>query len=1127
MRYLFGDCVFDTERHTLERQAQSIPLQPREFKMLAYLLAQCHRVVSRQELFEQVWAGQYVSKAALEGCITLVRRAIGDSGRAQRLLKTQHGVGYRFVAAVTEEDVVELEPQTTTLAAQTSSSASAALPAGPVRRQITILSCSLAASPHLPSQREPDELHATIRAFHVQCTDIVQQFGGSIAQRSSDGCVAYFGYPTAHDDDARRAVLAGLALLATVHEDGTPLKIGIHTGLVVVEPLDDVGSASPLVVGDATAVAAALRDLAAPHTVLISASTAGLVEGYVTWQAVPPYTPPAQRDPIPVYRVTGESGARLRLDTMPAHRLTPFVGREAEQALLAARWSQACDGRGQAVLLSGEAGIGKSRLVRMLAEHLSETGSTVLEGRGSPYYTQTAFYPIGDMLHQTFRLGDLPRATDPLRQCEAVLQQCGLDAQAHLPFVAPLVNLPLPPERDVTAQLTPQRRRQRTFASLCALFIAMADQQPLLFVLEDLHWMDPTTLEWLDLLLDQTPSSAILLLLTCRPEFNPPWALRSYLTQVTLDRLSVQQSSRMVASIIRHAALPEPVVQQIVEHSDGVPLFIEELTRSVLDTGSTARVPTTLQDALMARLDQVGAARRTAQLGAIIGRQFDDALIRAVSPLDEMSLQQDLHCLVGNELLYQRGVGSDATYRFKHALIQDAAYQSLLKGTRQQFHQQVARAVETHFPEIAEQQPELLAHHYTEAGISEQAISYWQKAGEKAILRSANLEAIIYLRKGMELFATLPDKANRTEGKLALRLVLGEALKSAKGFAAPEVEHEYNRAYALCQCMGNTTRLFEVLRGLRQFYLMRGPLQTACEVGEHYLKLARQHQNTAAVHTGHFLLGNPLFCRGDLITALTHLQQNNGPVSSAWRALLLWHLGYPDQARQTIREALSQKFSNARSQAIALMCASTLHQLRREWDVAQQQAAAVMTLGTEHDLALLLSQGTLLHGRAVAANGNADEGIRQIERGIAAYLATGARAWQPMYLCILAGAYEQVGQAAQGLRQATEALAIVAATEERWWEPELHRLQGALLLQLSPDNHIEAEACFQRALDVARSQQAKSWELRAAISLARLWQQDKRQDAYDLLAPVYNWFSEGFDTADLQDAKALLQEFER
>ena len=463
MRYLFGDCVFDTDCHTLERQGQSIRLQPREFKMLAYLLDQRHRVVSRQELFEQIWPGQYVGKAALEGCIKQVRQAIGDSGRTQRFLKTQHGVGYRFMAPVTVETGVATEPQGADLVSQgsPSDSESVPLPAGPERRQLTMLSCTLADPSHCGRQLDPDDLYAVMRAFHILCTDTVQQFGGSIAQRSDHACLAYFGYPSAHDDDARRAVLAGLTLIKAVPEDGSPVKIGIHTGVVVVEPFDHGTSAGILTVGDVATVAAALRDLAAPQTVLMSATTADLVQGYVTWQALPPYTPPGHHNAIPVYRVTGESGARFRLDLVAAQNLTPFVGRETEQALLDARWAQACAGRGQTVILCGEAGIGKSRLVRRLAEQLSDTQCLVLEGRGSPYYAQTAFYPISDVLRLIFGLRDLSPDPDPMRQCEEVLQQYGLDARVHLPFVAPLINLRIASECDAASQLTPQRQRQR------------------------------------------------------------------------------------------------------------------------------------------------------------------------------------------------------------------------------------------------------------------------------------------------------------------------------------------------------------------------------------------------------------------------------------------------------------------------------------------------------------------------------------------------------------------------------------------------------------------------------------------------------------------------------------------
>jgi DNA-binding winged helix-turn-helix (wHTH) protein len=548
MRYLFDDSVFDTAQHTLERQGQPVQIPPRVFAMLAYLLEHRQRVVPRQELFEQVWQGAYVSKAALDGCIKQVRQAIGDSGRAQRLLKTQHGVGYQWVASVRVQDESAADAAAADLVS-TEFAAPLAIssPSVPERRQLTVLSCALADAAYLFNRLDPEELHAVLRAFHNLCVDTVMPYGGWIAQRVDDGCLIYFGYPQAHDDDARRAVLSALHLievmrtglpeLAAWMEGVSGVKIGIHTGEVVVEVVDDGVSPDALVVGSTATLASALRDLAMPQTVVISADSARLVEGYVTWQALPPVTLPAQSDPMPLYQVTGASGAQMRLDLMPAHRLTPFVGREAELALLGARWEQAREGRGQAVVVSGEAGIGKSRLARRLAEQLMPSGCTVLEGRGSPYHQQSAFYPLTEVLRRLLRLDDALADDDLVGQCEVSLQQYGLEVHQHLPFVASLLNATLPSGGDTMSSLSPQRRRQRTLASLTALVLAVADGQPLLLILEDLHWIDPSTLEWLDLLLDQIPTTSILLLLTCRPEFAPPWPLHSYLTQVTLDRL--------------------------------------------------------------------------------------------------------------------------------------------------------------------------------------------------------------------------------------------------------------------------------------------------------------------------------------------------------------------------------------------------------------------------------------------------------------------------------------------------------------------------------------------------------------------------------------------------------------
>jgi predicted ATPase len=606
--------------------------------------------------------------------------------------------------------------------------------------------------------------------------------------------------------------------------------------------------------------------------------------------------------------------------------------------------------------------------------------------------------------------------------------------------------------------------------------------------------------------------------------------------------------------------LPPEVLQQIIAKTDGVPLFVEEMTKAILESGalkavdnhyeltgslSTFAIPATLQDSLMARLDRLMTGKVIAQLGATIGRQFSYAHLQAVAQLNERTLHEELHRLVEAELLYQRGVPPQATYTFKHALIQDTAYESLLKSTRQHYHQRIAQVLEAQFPETVEAQPELLAHHYTEAGLAEKAVHYWYHAGQSAIQRSAHAEATAHLTRGLEVLASLPDTAERLQYELALQTTLGPVLMATKGYAAPEVEHTYSRARQLCAQLGETPQLFQVLLGLRFFYQVRGALQSARELGEQLLHLAQQMHSRPYLVQAHAQLGHTLCFRGEFVAAREHVEQamslydahqhrahallsglDPGVISRCADAWALWPLGYPDQALARAHAALALASALAHPQSVdqALGAVAQIHQYRREADATREQTESAIAVASERGFHQRIARGTVLRGWALAMQGKRTEGMAQLCQGLAAYRATGAEAASTYYLALLAEVHAQRGQTAAGLSVVGEALALVNRNGERWWEAELLRLKGALLLQQTTPDTRQAEACFQQALDIARRQQAKSWELRAATSLGRLWQQQgKHAEAYELLAPIYGWFTEGFDTADLQEAKTLLE----
>jgi predicted ATPase len=603
--------------------------------------------------------------------------------------------------------------------------------------------------------------------------------------------------------------------------------------------------------------------------------------------------------------------------------------------------------------------------------------------------------------------------------------------------------------------------------------------------------------------------------------------------------------------------LPAEVVQQVVAKTDGIPLFVEELVKMILESGLVREeadrytltrplpplaIPSTLHDSLMARLDRLSAARDLAQLGAVLGREFAYEVLQALSPLDETTLQQGLAQLVDAELVYQRGLLPRSRYVFKHALIQEAAYQSLLKSTRQRYHQRTAQILEAQFSETVETQPELVAHHYTEAGLAEQAISYWQRAGQRANERSAHVEAIGHLTKGLEVLQALPDTTERAQQELDLQIALGRALIATKGQAAPEVGQVFNQARALCSQVGGTQQLFRVLSGLHHFHIVRAELQTARELSDELLTLAQHIQDPTYLLGAHWTLGAALFCLGEFVLAREHWAQsitlyepqqhhahtvlfgwNLGIFGRVWAPHALWALGYPDQALAMSLEALTlaQELSHPFTLAMTLAYTAMLHQFRREPRAVHEQATAAIALCTEQGFAYYLAWGTTLQGWA---QGQDAEGLRLMRHGLAALQATGAALRLPYYLALLAEVCGQTGQAAEGLTLLAEALAQTHKAGESWTEAELHRLKGELLLSLSADNHVEAEACLHQALAIARRQQAKALELRAATSLGRLWQpQGKRVEARQLLSEIYGWFTEGFDTPDLQDAKALLE----
>jgi class 3 adenylate cyclase/predicted ATPase len=1049
-----------------------------------------------------------------------------------------------------------------------------ASPVGPAtpdaeRRQLTVMFCDLVDSTRLSSQLDPEEYRDVVRAYQATCTEVIRRYDGHIAQLLGDGLLIYFGYPQAHEDDAHRAVRTALGILAAMenlhtrlpHAKGIPLavRLGIHTGLVVVGAMGDQGRHEHLALGETPNIAARIEGLAQPNTVAISDATYRLVQGYFECQDLGAHALRGVTESMRLYHVLGESGATSRLDVAQPQGLTPLVGRESEVTLLLERWEQAKAGHGQVVLLSGEAGIGKSRLVQMLKDHVANEPHIRWECRSAEYYQNTALFPLTDLFQLLLRFQAEDTPDEKLGKLEHVLSQYRPPLEESVPLFAPLLALSLPEHHYPPLNLSPQRQRQKTLETIVAILLEQAEQQPVLLIVEDLYWTDPTTLELLNLVLDQIPTAAVLVLLTCRPYFQPAWRHRSYLTEITVNRLSHTHVAQIVDRMTDGKAFPTEVLQQIIAKTDGVPLFVEELTKAIVESGqlkavdghyeligsfSTFAIPATLQDSLMAQLDRLVTAKGVAQMGATIGRQFAYDLLQAVSQLDASTLQRELGRLVEAEIVYQRGLPPQSTYMFKHALIQDAAYHSLLKSTRQHYHQRIAQVLEEQFPEISATQPELVAHHYTEAGLSAQAIGYWQRAGQQASDRSAYLEAVSHFTTGIELLTALPETPAHTQQALTLYIALGAALQITKGQGAPEVEHAYTQARALCQQVGETPEMVPILLGLWRFYNQRAHFHTARELGDTLLRLGQQADAPTLAVIAHYTLGVTLFCLGTLPASRQHSEagialytpdQRRAPVFRMGQDLdvgcrvhaarTLWVLGYPAQALARVRDgtALAHTLSHSYSLAFARCLAAWVSQCRRDVPAVYEHAEAAVALATERGFPQWVAYGTILRGWALVMQGQGEEGITQVRQGIAADRATGAALYVPHACTVLAEVSDHLGHAEDGLQALAEAHTLVEQHEERFWEAEIARLRGVLLLRQPGTPQAEAEAWLQRALDVARHQEAKSLELRAAMSLARLWQQQgKRAEAHELLASVYGWFTEGFDTADLKDARALL-----
>jgi class 3 adenylate cyclase/predicted ATPase len=1034
------------------------------------------------------------------------------------------------------------------------------------RRQLTVLFCDLIGSTELAARLDPEDMGRVIRAYQNCCTEVVKRWDGHVAKYLGDGVLAYFGFPRAHEDAAERAVRAGLELVEAVARlpaNGGSLaaRVGIATGLVMVGELIGEGAATEqAVVGETPNLAARLQALAAPGAVVVAASTRRLLGGLFELDDLGPQRLKGFAEPLAAFQVAGESGAEGRFEALHGDRLTPLVGREHELAILLERWAWAKDGDGQVVLISGEPGIGKSRLIRTLRQELSGEAHLTLSHFCSPYHTNSALYPIVAQLERAagFAPGEDPGAR--LSKLEALARQATARLDEAVPLLAALLGLPAG-ERYPALNLSPQRQKQRTLDVLIEQLAGLARARPVLELYEDVHWVDPSTLELLDLLVERVRALPVLAVLTYRPEFSPPWSGHAHVSSLPLNRLGRRQRTAMVERVTGGKALPPEVVEQIVIRTDGVPLFLEELTKTVLESGLLAdkgdryelsgplpplAIPTTLHDSLMARLDHHAPVKDLAQTAAVIGREFSHELIAAVSPLSAADLGSALDQLVAAELVFRRGSPPAATYSFKHALVQDAAYQSLLRSRRRQLHARIARVLAERFPEIADTQPELLAHHSTEAGLVENAVLSWERAARQSVERSAMVEAVAQSQNGLGLLERLPDSAGRSRKELELQSILAAALLATVGNAALETGQAYARARTLCEQLGDTTTLVPVLSGLSTHHQTRSDFAAMRQIALDLLRQGQQLGDTASALVGHRSMALCLYHIGGFRSAREHLERvlsiyvpgTHHPLTSiaafdmraaalTYLSLSLLILGYPEQARQCNEQSLlwSRSLRHPHTLAFSLHYAAFFHLIGDLGPAADEVLDELRTLAAEQRFPIWGAGADIMRGYVLAVRGEAAEGLRIAHQGLAERQATESSWHETYFLGLLARTALEAGESGEALDLLDTALAMADRTGERWFEAELYRLKGRCLITHRHDAGAAAEACFQCAIDTAREQGAKMWELRAATSLARLWaDQGQRAQARDLLAPVYGWFTEGFDAAGLVDAKALLDE---
>ncbi len=1043
--------------------------------------------------------------------------------------------------------------------------------ASPERRQLTVMFCDLIGSTSLAARLDPEDWRHVLRRYQETAAEVIAKYDGFVSRYVGDGLLVLFGFPHAHEDEAERAVLAGLDLahsirqlshdLAERQDFELQIRVGVATGLVVVGDLVGKGALEKqAVVGKTPNLAARLQDLAGPNSVIITSETKQLAGGQFDYEDLGYHELKGIGAPVQAWRALGSRQIYSRFEAVRRGGLTRLVGRNKEVEFVYDRWQRAKQGSGQVIHICGEAGIGKSRIVHALRDRIGIESHTRLVYQCSAHHQNTALFPMIHTLETAAGIDRKTKASEQLQCLEQFLNSLTPEAvtDEFLYLISDLLSIP-GEGRFAAVNLTPEQQKVRTFAVLLEQLNKLAAEKPVLLIIEDAHWIDPTSTELLDLYARRVREAPILMIITFRPEFSPPWQTQPHINRLNLERLNAEESALMV----RYAAgkdLPSEVVDQILQKTDGIPLFVEELTKTLQSSAllreendryvlqgplPVRAIPTTLHDSLLARLDQLAKVKEVAQIGAAIGREFTYDLLISVADISQVQLDSALAQLADSEIIFERG-GSHphAVYVFKHALVRDAAYESLLKSTRQKLHSKIADVMVGDDPERLQVEPEVLAYHYNEAGLYEEAVRYFTMAAGRALDRSANWEVVGHVTDALHALGEVPHSENNDQWELTLQLTLGAAYRATKGFGSEETKQAFLRARALCESVGNPVQLADALRGLYACAHVRGELKTARRQAQSVLELGRQLDSSYAM-VGHWMLGCSLFWQGEFTGAREQLEQawslydceaqqtkllshqiDPGISTLMHLGWTLWAVGYPEKSMKVGEQAIQQarRLSQPHAEAMALffMCCSQI--CCGNLKSTQRFCMELRSMTNEHGFAYLGACASIVEGQILIVKKSFREGLARIREGMQGFKDQDASLGKPWAMSLPIFAYLLTGETQKGLELVDAARRAVSDNGEHHWEAELDRLQGELILAGDQPDTTGAQALFEKALSIARTQGGKSLELRAATSLARLLHaQQQSRRAYDLLRGVYGWFSEGFETEDLRTARDLLE----